>query len=72
MPNSCENLLEQAGVPENMRSFDSLNERAKPGSPMASPSPIFPKIEISGNTKRRGYTATQEPVVGRKTENRKR
>jgi len=47
MPKSCENILDQAGIPENMRSFNSLKDRVKPGSPMVSPSPVFPKIEIS-------------------------
>ena len=50
-PESCENLLDQAGVPEVMRSFDSLKDRIEPGLSMASPSPVFPKIEISKELK---------------------
>jgi methionyl-tRNA synthetase len=47
VPNSSKNLLDQAGVPENMRSFESLKDRVEPGSKMQPPSPIFPKIEVS-------------------------
>lgn len=39
-------LLDQAGVPEDMRSFDSLCSRVMHLEPILSPKPVFPRIDM--------------------------
>jgi len=52
MPESCGRLLDQLAVPGNARTFDFLNTSGhitdknslKPGTPLPSPEPIFPRF----------------------------
>ena len=44
MPMSCEKLLDQCGAPPEMRTFHSIQHKLAPGSLMAKPTPVFPKI----------------------------
>jgi methionyl-tRNA synthetase len=47
MPDSCSRLLDQTGVPLEMRTFESiLVETIEPGSVIGIPTPIFPKLEL--------------------------
>lgn len=47
MPDSCSRLLDQTGIPLEMRSFESiLVDRIEPGSLIGIPTPVFPRLEL--------------------------
>ena len=45
MPTTCTVLLDQMGVPDDMRSFESMTSNIEPGGTIRQPKPIFPKLE---------------------------
>jgi methionyl-tRNA synthetase len=51
MPFASNSMLDQMGVPENMRSFDSVNGGFLiPGTQIGKPIPVFPQLEFKKNT----------------------
>eukprot|EP01041_Mallomonas_annulata_P007735 gene7735-15821_t len=51
IPASCSKLLDTIGVDDDMRTFPSIYKRIAPGTPILSPTPIFPRIEIPKDVK---------------------
>ncbi|MGH6737007.1 MAG: methionine--tRNA ligase [Methyloceanibacter sp.] len=51
MPESASKLLDQLGVPEDLRDFDSLGMegRLEPGADLPPPAPVFPRHVEEGN-----------------------
>lgn len=51
IPGSCNRLLDQIGMGPELRTFASISQTIPPGTPILSPSPIFPRIETKKDVK---------------------
>jgi methionyl-tRNA synthetase len=47
MPTSCNTMLTQMNIPDDMKTFESLKLRIQPGLTIQVPTPVFPKIETA-------------------------
>jgi methionyl-tRNA synthetase len=61
IPQACCQLLDQAGADESMRTFSSIASKIIPGSRMAAPNPVFPKIDTGDEAMTNAKAALKVP-----------
>lgn len=61
VPQACCQLLDQTGAEESMRTFSSISSKIVPGSRMATPNPVFPKIDTSDEAMANAKAALKFP-----------